>query len=64
MHVTAILYRIVFVAAGIRRKHAAFYKVYMNKIGHECMPFDPAWNLALVPVYFASGTRETFSPGL
>ena len=26
--------------------------------------FDPARNLALVPVFFAPGTRETFSPGL
>ena len=26
--------------------------------------FDPARNLALVPVFFALGTRETFSPGL
>ena len=26
--------------------------------------FDPARNLALVPVFFTSRTRETFSPGL
>ena len=25
--------------------------------------FDPLRNLALVPVFFAPGTRETFSPG-
>ena len=25
--------------------------------------FDPLRNLALVPVVFAPGTRETFSPG-
>ena len=25
--------------------------------------FDPLRNLALVPIFFASGTRETFSPG-
>ena len=27
------------------------------------MTFDPLRNLALVPIFFVSGTRETFSPG-
>ena len=39
-------------------------QIYKSELTSRETTFDPARNLALVPVFFVPGTRETFSPGL